>query len=141
MNDYLINVVGSIFAGLVTLLTALLFQRSFRLNRREVTHQRERLEYIVQAVQTEEAARKSAAAERIVERIPIGLTAQQFSALLEKIANRIPSPPEVPTAVASAVESLVNNYHEQALSQSKTQFWFSVAAASVGFVWILITGL
>jgi hypothetical protein len=32
---------------------------------------------------------------------------------------------------------LIRNYHEQALHQSKIQFWFSVIAASIGFIFIL----
>lgn len=40
-----------------------------------------------------------------------------------------------------AIESLISGYHEQALNQSSTQFWFSVTAATIGFAWILYTGL
>lgn len=39
-----------------------------------------------------------------------------------------------------AVEDLISGYHEQALNQARAQFWFSVAAATVGFAWILYTG-
>jgi len=38
------------------------------------------------------------------------------------------------------VESLVDSYHHQALDQAKIQFWFSVVAATVGFIWIIYTG-
>ena len=34
------------------------------------------------------------------------------------------------------IESLITSYHEQALQQSKIQFWFSVIAATVGFILI-----
>lgn len=37
----------------------------------------------------------------------------------------------------SAVEGLVHDYHRQALSQAKIQFWFSITAATIGFIWIL----
>jgi hypothetical protein len=40
-----------------------------------------------------------------------------------------------------AIEALISGYHEQALNQSSTQFWFSVTAATIGFGWILYTGL
>ncbi|WP_041061942.1 TRADD-N-associated membrane domain-containing protein [Vibrio owensii] len=39
------------------------------------------------------------------------------------------------------VQDLVNGYHQQALSQAKVQFWFSVFAAVVGFVYILNAGV
>ena len=35
------------------------------------------------------------------------------------------------------IESLVNSYHQQALFQASVQFWFSVVAATVGFLYIL----
>jgi hypothetical protein len=38
---------------------------------------------------------------------------------------------------ADAVEALISGYHEQALSQARAQFWFSVVAATAGFIWIL----
>src|SRR6266516_3495197 len=52
--------------------------------------------------------------------------------------NKIAVIPE-PQTIA-AVESLITGYHEQALSQAKAQFWFSVFAACVGFAWILYAG-
>ena len=33
---------------------------------------------------------------------------------------------------------LLKNYHEQALQQSKIQFWFSLIVASIGFIFILV---
>jgi hypothetical protein len=36
-----------------------------------------------------------------------------------------------------AVQRLVGEYHEQALSQARVQFWFSVIAASAGFAMIV----
>lgn len=35
------------------------------------------------------------------------------------------------------VGQLVNGYHQQALSQARVQFWFSIAAAAVGFAYII----
>ena len=35
------------------------------------------------------------------------------------------------------IENLVTNYHQQALSQARVQFWFSVIAATIGFIYIL----
>jgi hypothetical protein len=36
------------------------------------------------------------------------------------------------------VSNLIVDYHEQALNQAKVQFWFSVIAASIGFLLIII---
>jgi hypothetical protein len=37
----------------------------------------------------------------------------------------------------SVAEKLITSYHDQALFQAKMQFWFSVVAATVGFVFII----
>lgn len=39
-----------------------------------------------------------------------------------------------------AIGKLITAYHEQALSQARVQFWFSVIAATIGFVMILYGG-
>ena len=36
------------------------------------------------------------------------------------------------------LDQLIQNHHSQALSQSKIQFWFSLIAAVVGFIFIII---
>jgi hypothetical protein len=42
-------------------------------------------------------------------------------------------------ALKSVATELIQNYHTQALSQAATQFWFSLTAASIGFIVILYT--
>ena len=37
------------------------------------------------------------------------------------------------------IEALITNHHEQALREASTQFWFSLIAACVGFVFIAVT--
>jgi hypothetical protein len=39
-----------------------------------------------------------------------------------------------------SINSLIKYYHTQALTQASTQFWFSITAASFGFILILYTG-
>lgn len=36
------------------------------------------------------------------------------------------------------IEKLIKNHHEQAIFQSKIQFWFSLGASIVGFIFIII---
>ena len=88
----------------------------------------------------EESAKKAAVLERVVERIPVGLTPKQFEALVAEITARLPPSSGAALPTSGAVETLITNYHEQALAQAKAQFWFSVAAATIGFGWILWAG-
>jgi hypothetical protein len=55
------------------------------------------------------------------------------------VIKRLGSPQWTPENLDNA-QSLNTDYHKQALSQANAQFWFSVFAATIGFVWILYTG-
>jgi len=48
---------------------------------------------------------------------------------------------EEETKTLSVVENLVQSYHKQALDQAKVQFWLSVAAAMIGFLWIIYSAI
>jgi len=61
--------------------------------------------------------------------------AERKETALELIRNLSPS--LLGTDESDLVEDLVNEYHKQALSQARVQFWFSVMAASLGFLYII----
>jgi len=64
-------------------------------------------------------------------------SAEELAARIDKAAqDAVAARPPEQTAVAS----LVTGYHEQALSQARAQFWFSVVAATVGFALIIYKG-
>ena len=134
------NLIATLIAAVGTMLAGLITQLLSTRRRRELQQHREELERLAGVVNTEESARKAAVLERVVERIPIGLTPKQFESLIAEITSRVPSSPDANLTTAGAVETLITNYHEQALTQAKAQFWFSVAAATVGFGWILWAG-
>ena len=48
-------------------------------------------------------------------------------------------PQEARADYDETIEALITNHHEQALREASTQFWFSLIAACVGFVFIAIT--
>jgi uncharacterized membrane protein YhaH (DUF805 family) len=139
-EDLLSNILGSVIAALATLAAALVSQSISARRRRDRDKHLEEVDKIAGVVQTEEAARKAAVLERVVERVPVGLTTEQLATLVEEITARLPAPPATEVATAGAVEGLINNYHEQALGQAQAQFWFSIVAATVGFAWILFAG-
>lgn len=91
-------------------------------------------------MQRRDAERRAQLIESIVHKIPAGMTADEFLANLEPVASKLATVASTAQPEEAAVEGLVAAYHEQALDQAKIQFWFSVVAATVGFVWILYTG-
>lgn len=45
-----------------------------------------------------------------------------------------------PGAHSDVIKQIVTGYHEQAMSQARVQFYFSLTAAVIGFAWILYAG-
>ncbi|MGZ5054900.1 MAG: TRADD-N-associated membrane domain-containing protein [Methylobacter sp.] len=88
-------------------------------------------------VKLEEQRAKSV--DDISEKMPPGISADQLEG---KIAQAIQDNLAIISKNAREgldfVSELVNGYHQQALSQARIQFWFSVVAATVGFAYILL---
>ncbi|MGC4013631.1 MAG: hypothetical protein QM755_03790 [Luteolibacter sp.] len=73
------------------------------------------------------------------ERLPSDVSAEELGQKLSsqlRIAGDIVIN-QVARTENQLIQELVNSYHQQALSQARVQFWFSVAAAAVGFAYIL----
>lgn len=115
------NLLASILAGGAVLGAALIAQHLTSKVHREHSRRRDEIEKIAGAVRTSEAA---------IPPTLDGINADTRAVIVDR-----PSP-----AVIEEVEKLMTNYHEQALNQSGVQFWFSIVAATIGFIWILAAG-
>lgn len=132
----------TLLAGIATLLAAVVSQWVAIRFKKQSDLVKGEAERIAEVLKSEESARRAAALEAVVQKLPGEPEgAKEIEALLEKLVARVPLGAPVAGSVASAVENLISSYHEQALSQAKVQFWFSVVAATVGFVWILYAGM
>ena len=127
----------TVIAMLVTTATGYITQSLFRKQKELAEQSRQVAVEVAKAVKGQESAIKAARTEALLEKLPSGLSPDEFLSKLEDTLSRIPTEPSAPTATESAVELLINSYHEQALGQSSVQFWFSVVAATIGFIWIL----
>jgi predicted small secreted protein len=100
------------------------------------------IEKISQTVRASANTAQLRALEALVEKLPEDISGPEFK---ELIAFQLATNAFVGSGVKSEdqelVEDLVTNYHEQALSQAAVQFWFSVAAATVGFLYIIFAAL
>ena len=98
----------------------------------------EKVKHLQETIYVKLAEQRAKSVEEISEKIPAGISAEELD---EKINQAVQN--NVATLSMNAregldfVSELVNGYHQQALSQAKVQFWFSVAAATVGFIYIL----
>ena len=82
---------------------------------------------------------KSDIVKALSQRLPEGITgdelAERLSSELRIVGDVIVN--QVVKPQTQLIEELVNSYHQQALSQARVQFWFSIFAATVGFGYIL----
>lgn len=94
------------------------------------------IEVIAEQVETEHKDRKAA----ILEVLASQDMKDSPKRIRETVQNVLIQVDRSADSISKPVELLVNNYHEQALSQARVQFWFSVVAATLGFIWILYAG-
>jgi hypothetical protein len=100
------------------------------------------IEKISQTVRASANTAQSRALEALVEKLPTEISGPEFKELMTlQLATNAFVGSVAKSEDQELVEDLVTNYHEQALSQAAVQFWFSVAAATVGFLYIIFAAL
>ena len=124
--------------ALATAATAFGVREFFTLRKKE-NRSSEDIAAIAETVRSEREGRSVAVAEVLAaQAIGENPTPERFREMLQAVMTQIGSRTDT---VSKSVEHLINNYHEQALDQAKVQFWFTVVAATIGFIWILYAGV
>ena len=129
------DLVLSAAAAITSMLAGVLTQVLAKKRQRERALDTEKIDQIAKAFQAEDARLQALQSE--AAGIAGGLSEQQFVRLREELAVRTE---RSVLAAREPIENLISSYHEQALSQARAQFWFSVVAATIGFAWILYSG-
>jgi hypothetical protein len=125
-GDLPLSVIGAVAALLAGTIPAFLVTRNAK---QDPSRDIEQISGAVSASASEARSRALAA---IAEKLPAGVTKEELEALTQVIIRTTAGDHRV-----ALVEDLVTSYHQQALSQARAQFWFSVVAATVGFLYIL----
>ena len=76
-------------------------------------------------------------AQALRAELPADFDADVVAAKVAELGGAHPVVQQLVRTENKLIESLVNSYHQQALFQASVQFWFSVIAATVGFLYIL----
>jgi hypothetical protein len=134
LSDGLTLIVASIVVGIGTVLAAYVVMKFGREESIKVEQD------IARALQQPLADRLQIAPTEL-EEAPVEMTFVTYRDLLSKITLELARHPAFGRSRNEVASDLMRSYHEQALSQSRTQFWFGVVAATIGFLWILLSGL
>jgi len=133
------ELLASILAGLGALTASALLPWIASRHRKDASEAKQDAEKIAEAVSSSALEARAKALESIASKLPEGLTPEQFeTAFTQQVrigGDLVISQPS--SEERELVEGLVDSYHNQALSQAKIQFWFSVSAATIGFIYIL----
>lgn len=98
----------------------------------------ERIKHLQATIYAKLAEQQATTVEQVKERIPGVVSPEELDAkIADAIKNNATALLKSSREGLDFVGDLVNGYHQQALSQARVQFWFSVTAASVGFIYIL----
>jgi hypothetical protein len=137
-----IELLNSVLAGVATLLAAVVAQCISIRFKKQSEQVKDEADRIAEALKSEGAPRRAAALEVVAQNLPGDpAKAKEIEVHLERLLERLTISTSAAGSVASAVENLISSYHEQALSQAQVKFWFSVVAATAGFIWILYAGM
>ena len=140
LMDILRNFTVSVTVGLITVLLGMITGFLSRRLAEEKTHSVEEAQAIASAASAQAEAAKARALELLAEKLPATSDSQELLKALDELAYRLSFPASDRKEEHHAwgmVEDLIRGYHKQALEQARIQFWFSVVAATVGFVWII----
>ena len=126
---------ATVAVGVMTISVVFLQYFLEKTRRRE----KERLRELQHTIAAKIAAAEAESVKDISEKLPNGVSAEELDRKIAAVArNTFASLATNTRETLDFVSELVNGYHRQALSQAKVQFWFSVIAAVVGFVYILV---
>lgn len=121
---FLLAVFGAVFSTLI--------EKQFRSNEK----------VLKKLFTSDEMVAKEDSVKQVITNIPDGLSEEDFfkrlkKELLEISYLQIKSP--VKESSEESVYLLLEMHHQQALQQSKVQFWFSILASIIGFITIIIS--
>ena len=119
-------------SNVLVVAAALVALASVLWNTLELRRERRDLGKVADAVLADTDARGHELARIALDDFPVALTDKQSAALIAQIGQAVTHAlrAKVETTI---VETLVSSYHTQALGQARVQFWFSTAAATLGF--------
>lgn len=141
-SGYPIEPISAVAAALIAASSALLLpiskEFSKKIEQESSAFTSKKIQEIAKLVKAESEREKSAAVRAITTQPQ---SAEALSEIEKKIEKIELETSELSRPIQSAIEELVTSYHSQALRQAGIQFYFSVAAATVGFALIIYSAI
>ncbi len=136
LESALLSLVAALITAIAGMLTGFIAKKKTEQDK----IQQERVSELANTVLAQAEEAKAKAVSEFVKHLPEGeqtpeqlreTASKNFKIVGDLIINNQKSDD------TELVQDLVTGYHQQALSQAKVQFWFSVVAATAGFVFII----
>jgi uncharacterized membrane protein YraQ (UPF0718 family) len=140
--DFLISIMSTSLSAVGAIIAGLLFEKIFKKRQSERKKAVTDIEEIAQIAEKHTASDTKKIIESIDAYIIKTLSNAQSSPEVDLLRKNVSEQPiSYRLNPIFTIENLITNYHEQALNQARVQFWFSVGAATIGFIWIIIYGI
>ena len=137
MQTFVQNVSNNSFQIVATIITMIVSLFSAIIVNSLIKRQQKTSGRLIESIESEEKTEFLNAVNQTILTLPEGLSADEYfrklkSALLEVNyeINKEDS--------NGKIDELIQNHHEQALEQATVQFWFSLSASVIGFLFIIL---
>ncbi len=140
-TSFLTDEISFLLAGLFSILISIAMMMIVTMNyskRKRETSAKTREVY--RLVKENDDSEKINIVKKTTESIPVGLTQEEYFAKMKSILSELSYSNlknDDKNSKDKAIEELIRSHHEQALSQASIQFWSSLVASIVGFLFII----
>lgn len=138
LTDEIIFLLAGLFSILISIAMMMIVTINYSKKKRETSA---KTREVYRLVKENEDSEKINIVKKTAESIPVGLTEEEYFAKMKSILSELSYSNlknDDKNSKDKAIEELISSHHEQALSQASTQFWSSLVASIIGFLFIIL---
>lgn len=137
MNEEMSFIFSVVFSMLVSIVAMMVTTISYSKKKKETSA---KTREVYRLVKQNEESEKTDLVKQTMSNIPSGLSKDEYFTKMESILSKLSYTKlknDDKNTKDKAIEELIRSHHEQALSQASIQFWTSLIASIVGFLFII----
>lgn len=136
-TDEISFLLAGLFSILISIAMMMIVTMNYSKRKRETSA---KTREVYRLVKENDDSEKINIVKKTTESIPVGLTQEEYFAKMKSILSELSYSNlknDDKNSKDKAIEELIRSHHEQALSQASIQFWSSLVASIVGFLFII----